>query len=50
MIGTEEAVQEAQKELEELIKSLVSLRSMEEGFYFSTYAKITCLLFIGQRH
>lgn len=27
MIGTEEAVQEAQKELEELIKSLVSLRT-----------------------
>lgn len=37
VIGTEEAVQEAQKELEELIKSLVSLRTTtgqrgEEGF------------------
>lgn len=50
VIGTEEAVQEAQKELEELIKSLVSLRSREEAFCFSAYAKISCLLFPGQRH
>lgn len=50
VIGTEEAVQEAQKELEELIKSLVSLRSREEVFCFSAYAKISCLLFTGQRH
>lgn len=50
VIGTEEAVQEAQKELEELIKSLVSLRSREEAFCFSPYAKISCLLFAGQCH
>lgn len=42
VIGTEEAVQEAQKELEELIKSLVSLRTTTgwEGGRFSTTAKI----------
>lgn len=48
VIGTEEAVQEAQKELEELIKSLVSLGSEEEEICFSTCAKIL-LLFTGQR-
>lgn len=31
VIGTEEAVQEAQKELEELIKSLVSLKTTTKG-------------------
>lgn len=38
VIGTEEAVQEAQRELEELIKSLVSLSIIitgKEGFWLS---------------
>lgn len=48
VIGTEEAVHEAQKELEELIKSLVSRRSREEVFCFSTYSLPKSLAYCSQ--
>lgn len=48
MIGTEEAVQEAQKELEELIKSLVRLQmTFEHGMMRSDKVRFSyrCLIY-----